>query len=309
MEPLLYKHAYNTKLIPDRYFPDYHFTMLNDTRRNTLYNTALAKYAPNQVVLDLGSGSGLLSMMALRAGAKKVFAVEQDTLLAQLSRTILAKNGLLDDRIHIINAPIAQLTGGHEIDEPVDLIVTELFDCGLIGEGCIKSIADAKFFLKPGGRVLPKKGSIHAFLVNSEQLRTQHLLHDDVMGFDLSALIELRQVGYMDRIAYYTDCRIVSDKICLLTLDFQRDLPATIAQTVSFTVQQDTQIDAMIVYFKLALAQNVTLVSLSSRASHWDQWFLFPKQSMHVHKGATVAVNIHNDTREKLMASMWSVSN
>lgn len=119
--------------------------------------------------------------------------------------------------------------------------------------------------------MLSKQGSIHAFLVNSEQLRAQHLLTDNVMGFDLSALIELRQVGYMDRIVYYTDCCIVSDKICLLTLDFQRELPAAIAQTVSFTVQQDTQIDAMIVYFKLALAQNVTLESLSSRASHWDQ--------------------------------------
>jgi predicted RNA methylase len=308
MGSLIYEHAYDTTLTPSIHFPDYHFTMLNDTKRNILYNEALKQCAPNQVVLDLGSGSGLLSMMALRAGAKKVFAIEQDALLAQLSRTILTKNGFGDARVRVINAPISNLANDHEIDEPVDLIVTEIFDCGLIGEGCMTSIADAKSFLRPGGRIIPRQGSIHAFLVHSDKLRAQHLLTNHVMGFDLNELIELRQFGYIDRIAHYPDHRIVSDKICLLTLDFQQDFPTTITQTVSFTVQEDTHIDAMIVYFQLMLTKNIILKSLANLASHWDQWFLFPKQPIRAYKGETVTVSLHNRNSARLMASMWRVS-
>jgi hypothetical protein len=128
------------------------------------------------------------------------------------------------------------------------------------------------------------------------------------MGFDLGELVELRQFGCMDKITHYPDYRIVSDKICLLTLDFQQDFPTKIAQTVSFTVQEDTHIDAMIVYFQLMLTPHIILESLSSLASHWDQWFLFPKQPMRAYKGETVTVSIHNNNSERLMASVWSVS-
>ena len=305
MESLIYEQHYDTTLMPSQHFPDYHIMMLNDARRNALYDKAIAKYAPNRVVLDLGSGSGLLSMMALRAGAKKVFAVEQDPWLVQQARIILTQNKLFDHRIRIINASIDQLVNSHEIDESVDLIITEIFDCGLIGEGCLSSIAQAKYFLKPDGRVIPLQGSIHAFLVDSAQLRAQHLLPDDIMGFDFSALIELRQMGHMDKISSYTDARVVSNTLNLLTLDFQQNIPTQVEKTVAFTVHQDASIDAMVVYFQLLLAPSILLKSISSGFSHWNQWLLFPKKSIRVHQGDTVTVHIHNKNHGKFMSSMW----
>ncbi len=66
--------------------PRYHFNMLNDRQRNEVYDNSIRKAVDaNTTVLDVGTGSGLLSMMAARAGAKKIFACEMVRLIADVA--------------------------------------------------------------------------------------------------------------------------------------------------------------------------------------------------------------------------------
>src|SRR5215212_4586312 len=77
--------------------PRWHFEMLNDEKRNAAFEEALTNaITPDTVVLDIGSGTGLLAMMAARAGAKETITCEMVPLLAELARDTVARNGLAD---------------------------------------------------------------------------------------------------------------------------------------------------------------------------------------------------------------------
>ena len=80
--------------LASRIAPLWHLPMLADHERNAAYEAAIkAKVAPNDIVLDIGTGSGLLAMMAARAGAKHVYACEAHPILAEMAKTIIADNG------------------------------------------------------------------------------------------------------------------------------------------------------------------------------------------------------------------------
>ena len=77
--------------------------MLRDHVRNEAYQQAIQRVVkPGDVVLDIGAGTGILSIFAAQAGARRVFAVER-TEIATVARTMIERNGLAD-RIEVIQA-------------------------------------------------------------------------------------------------------------------------------------------------------------------------------------------------------------
>jgi len=81
---------------------DWHMPMVNDLQRNDAYRDALRKLVkPNDVVLEIGCGSGILSMLAARCNPKKVYAIEASTDFATIANENLKKNGL-SEKVQII---------------------------------------------------------------------------------------------------------------------------------------------------------------------------------------------------------------
>ncbi len=73
----------------------YHFSMVNDVARASAFKRGLADtITPSSIVVDLGSGSGLLAVLAAKLGARHVFAIEQESSLAEVSRKVIADNGV-----------------------------------------------------------------------------------------------------------------------------------------------------------------------------------------------------------------------
>src|SRR6185437_1643808 len=87
--------------------PAWHFAMMNDEIRNRAYDEAIGRAAPGKRVLDIGTGAGLLAMMAARAGAQQVTTVEMVSLIAERARDIVAANNL-SDRIRVIGKPSSE---------------------------------------------------------------------------------------------------------------------------------------------------------------------------------------------------------
>jgi len=82
---------------------DWHFSMLNDLQRNEAYKEALDKLIEkDDVVLEIGAGSGILSMLAAKAGAKHIFAIEASDDFTKIAKANVKRNSL-DDRITLIN--------------------------------------------------------------------------------------------------------------------------------------------------------------------------------------------------------------
>lgn len=130
------------ELILTRGIPSFHRPMLADEARNDAYARAIARAASGRMVLDIGTGSGLLAMLAARAGARRVVACEANPALAATAREIVAANGL-ESVVEIVGRHSTKLEVDPDLGGPADLVITEIFGNDLVGEGALAAIADA----------------------------------------------------------------------------------------------------------------------------------------------------------------------
>uniref|UniRef100_A0AC34QQN8 Protein arginine N-methyltransferase n=1 Tax=Panagrolaimus sp. JU765 TaxID=591449 RepID=A0AC34QQN8_9BILA len=121
-------------------------------------------------VVDIGTGTGLLSMMAAKHGADKVTAVEVFDPMAKTAEKIVKKNNL-DGTIKVIHSRSTDVDERH-VSEKGDIIVAEVFDTELIGEGALRSFKEGlQTFGKPGCRVVPSKGKIWICPIYSKEIQ------------------------------------------------------------------------------------------------------------------------------------------
>uniref|UniRef100_A0AAQ5YSS3 Protein arginine N-methyltransferase n=1 Tax=Amphiprion ocellaris TaxID=80972 RepID=A0AAQ5YSS3_AMPOC len=171
--------------------------MLHDHDRNQKYyegiRSAVSRVkarGQKVVVLDIGTGTGLLSMMAATAGADVCYAVEVFRPMAEAAQSIVEKNGF-SDRIKIINKHSTDVTVGPDGDmqEKANILITELFDTELIGEGALPSYEHAhQNLVQEGCEAVPHRASVFAQLVESELLWSWSQLQPlEVDGFLLAA--------------------------------------------------------------------------------------------------------------------------
>lgn len=176
--------------------PSWHVSMLQDTARNAAFDHAIAAAVnPGDRVLDIGTGSGLLAMMAARAGAAEVIACEMDPLLADAAARIVAQNGFRD-RIRTIPRRSADLDVQRDLGGQVDVIVAEVLANNLLLEGVLPTMRDAaRRLLRPGGRIVPRGADIMIGLCEWDDFRPFGM----VSGFDLSGFNPLlaapRRIG------------------------------------------------------------------------------------------------------------------
>src|SRR3990172_9477648 len=140
-------------------------TMLDDGVRLQPYVQALHKTVrPGSVVLEIGTGPGVLAVLACRLGASRVYAVEPSPVI-QVAREIAAANGCAD-RIEFIEGLSTQLT----LPVQADVIVSDLRGILPLFQTHLPSIADARRrFLKPGGALIPKRDAVWASVVETPE--------------------------------------------------------------------------------------------------------------------------------------------
>ncbi len=162
----------------------FHHWLISDTSRTGTYQKAISQVVhKNDVVLDIGAGSGILSFFACLAGARKVYAVEMSGALP-LARELCAGNGFND---------IVEFRQGRSqeihLPEPVDVIVSDTgCSFGLQG-GLLGILLDArKRFLRPGGRIIPHSLELLLAPVEIKDGRNLDIWEKDRYGLDLSSL-------------------------------------------------------------------------------------------------------------------------
>ena len=196
--------------------------MMNDRLRNNFYLAALkAAVMPDSSVLEIGTGSGLLSMMAARLGAREVTTCEAVPLIAATARRIISENGL-DERIRVVSRKSLDVTVGSDLTEAADILVSEIFSNEFLGEGVLPSIEDAKRrLLKPNARIIPAAGSIMIALFGGDDLAS-NLIVGDSCGFDLrhfNSIVSRRQTVAGNHLAI----ALLTDDIEAFRFDFEKD--------------------------------------------------------------------------------------
>src|SRR5260370_27300039 len=137
---------------------DVHRDLLADEVRINAYRQAIRRYVtPESVVLDLGSGSGILAFFACEAGARRVFAVEQQPSAA--IPTFLSRHLRFGDRIEVIRERSTNV----QLPEPADLLLTETIGAFGLEERILGSIIDARTrLLRPGATIVPQSLQLSA---------------------------------------------------------------------------------------------------------------------------------------------------
>ncbi len=165
--------------------PTWHFAMMNDAPRNAAYDEAIRRVVPGRSVLDIGTGAGLLAMMAARAGAKSVTSCEQTPWIAAKAREVVAANGL-GNCIKLIAKHSTDLRVGPDLSERAEVLVTEVFGTSAINELVIPTVAHAHAqLLQPGATVVPNAASVCAYLAGGQALEGNFFI-DRAAGFTIS---------------------------------------------------------------------------------------------------------------------------
>ena len=162
------------------------FCLTNTGSRLDQFASAIAAHLkPGDTVVDLGAGTGILSFLACRAGARRVFAIEAGESL-EFARLLAAHNGFLD-RIEFINKPSTQVI----LPERVNAIVADVHDTfGLQARGLTTMIDARDRFLAPGGVLIPCSMQLMAAPVEAPDIyqKTIDVWNRRVQGVDVSPL-------------------------------------------------------------------------------------------------------------------------
>ncbi|NWY24841.1 ANM7 methyltransferase, partial [Pheucticus melanocephalus] len=153
--------------------------MLHDKDRNVKYYQGIRaavsrvkERGEKAIVLDIGTGTGLLSMMAASAGADFCYAIEVFKPMANAAVKIVEKNGF-SDKIKVINKHSTEVTVGPDGDMQcrANILVTELFDTELIGEGALPTYEHAhKYLIQEGCEAVPHRATVYVQLVESRRM-------------------------------------------------------------------------------------------------------------------------------------------
>jgi len=260
--------------------------MLADPQRMDAYERAIrALVRPGDVVLDLGAGTGILAMLAARAGAARVHAVESMPV-ARLAVELVRQNGLAG-QISVHEADALTLPPF----EPVDLVVSDCLGCFYLDDGMLPAVAAAGAWLKPGGRFCPARISLWVAPVGGFGFAAIDDWGDRYYGLDF---------GPARGQALATDyrCDLRPEHLLAVPALFAESLPpngeAPSGLELSFTLTAG-RLRGFCGWFEAELAPGVTLTNAPGTETHWGQHY-FPLPEIDVAAGERVALRL--DVRE-----------
>lgn len=232
---------------------DIHAVMIQDKVRTATYanfilrNPDLFKGA---TVLDVGCGTGILSLFAARAGAARVFAVDASDI-AEKAEKIVKENGL-DNVITVIRGKIEDVQLPDDIKE-VDIIVSEWMGYALLYESMLDSVLKARDrFLRPGGVMSPSQCQMMLALCDAADTYKERIgFWSDIYGFDLSAMAgDIYDDAIVDIVS---ENSLASEPFVLKDLFLReittKQLDFSAPFTLVSTADKRTKVRALILYF------------------------------------------------------------
>ena len=265
--------------------PVAHFGMVRDTVRVLAYRRAIFRHCRDKNVVEIGCGSGILSIFAANAGARRVIAVEESGI-ADLAAAMFEANGVAD-RIELRRANSRDVS----LDEPADVLIHELVGNDPLNENVLPSIEDARArLLAPNGMLIPTAMEICCvgFEVadtpyNDRARACRELTElEGIYGLDFGAFRRLfdaapsdpfiRPLGNLGQAQFAP--RILTGETQICRIDFARDTTLTVAPRSDLRLRATHAgtLGGVLVYFRSHLDEE-TVLSNSPYAprTSWDR--------------------------------------
>ncbi|KAF8081895.1 hypothetical protein N665_0858s0011 [Sinapis alba] len=266
--------------------------MLKDVVRTKTYQNVIYQnkfLIKDKVVLDVGAGTGILSLFCAKAGAKHVYAVECSQM-ADMAKEIVKANGF-SDVITVLKGKIEEI----ELPTPkVDVIISEWMGYFLLFENMLDSVLYARNkWLVDGGVVLPDKASLFLTAIEDSEYKEDKIeFWNSVYGFDMSCI---KKKAMMEPLVDTVDQKqIVTDSRLLKTMDISKMSSGDASFTAPFKLvaQRNDYIHALVAYFDVSFTMCHKLLGFStgpkSRATHWKQTVMYLEDVLTVCEGETI---------------------
>ncbi|XP_048041389.1 protein arginine N-methyltransferase 3 isoform X2 [Megalobrama amblycephala] len=265
----------------EAYFSSYghysiHEEMLKDKVRTESYRDFMYRNMDvfkDKVVLDVGCGTGILSMFAAKAGARKVIAVDQSEIIYQAMDIV--RSNKLEDTITLIKGRI------EEIDLPVekvDIIISEWMGYFLLFESMLDSVLYARDrYLAEDGLVYPDRCNICLAAVGDTQKHSDRIAFwDDVYGFKMMCM--KKAVIPEAVVEVLKPETVISEPAVIKTIDCGTVTVSELEFTVGFTLKitASTLCTAIVGYFDIFFDKSCGNKVMFSTApdctkTHWKQ--------------------------------------
>lgn len=285
------------KTSSDYYFDSYshfgiHEEMLKDVVRTKTYQSVIYKNSflfRDKVVLDVGAGTGILSLFCAKVGAKHVYAIECSSM-ADMAQEIVKLNGFSDvitvikGKVEEIELPVAQ----------VDVIISEWMGYFLLYENMLDTVLYARNkWLVEDGLVLPDKAGLYLTAIEDADYKEDKIeFWNNVYGFDMSCI---RKQSIMEPLVDTVDQnQIVTNCQLLKTMDISKMATGDASFTAPFKLvaERDDYIHALVAYFDVSFTKCHKLMGFStgpkSRATHWKQTVLYLEDVLTVCQGESI---------------------
>ena len=285
----------------DYYFDSYahhaiHEEMLKDEVRTRTYEMAIMQNKhlfEGKIVLDVGCGTGILSMFAAQAGAKHVYGIDCSAIADQ-ARKIVEINGF-SNQVTILRGKV------EEVELPVsevDIIVSEWMGYFLLYESMLDTVLFARDkWLVEGGIVFPDKAVMYICGAEDGKVKNDRIdFWSNVYGFDMSPI---KNIALKEPVVDVVDAKaIVTNSVPILHLDIltckKEDLE--FQSKFNLTAQRNDYIHGLVAYFECAFTQVHKPIGFSTAPfcayTHWKQTIFYLEDNLVICEGEEVSGEI-----------------
>lgn len=274
-----------------------HDRMLADRVRVDAYHDALTKLiGPDDVVADLGTGSGVLTFFAARR-AKRVHAIEHGPII-EAAMAVGRANGISNVEYHRVNSR------SFSPPEQLDVIIHEQIGDALFDEKVVQNIADLRDrLLKPGGRIYPAGLELFIEPVQlREDMRAPFVWQQtDLHGLDFSVLRELESKqphGYrLKNFRPFPFGHFLSRPEPVVTVDLMTATAASLPTAIAYErpVTAEGWFDGFVVYFVARFDDEISFTSSpGATGTSWGT-FLMRVEPRRVQPGETIRLSLTAD--------------
>ncbi|CAB4064587.1 PRMT1 [Lepeophtheirus salmonis] len=279
----------------DYYFDSYahfgiHEEMLKDEVRTLTYRSSMwhnKHLFKDKIVLDVGCGTGILSMFAAKAGAKHVYGVDMSGIVEHAKEIVSANK--LSEKITVIRGKVEEIT--LPVDK-VDIIISEWMGYCLFYESMLDTVLYArdKWLDKSTGLMFPDRATLYVTAIEDRQYKDEKInWWDDVYGFDMSCI---RQVAIQEPLVDVVDRNQVVTNSCLIKeIDIQtctkEDIP--FKSPFNLQVKRNDYIQALVTFFNIEFTKCHKRTGFSTAPeapyTHWKQTVFYLQDYITCKKG------------------------
>ncbi|KAG0635446.1 S-adenosyl-L-methionine-dependent methyltransferase [Tuber brumale] len=274
-----------------------------DEVRTNAYKNAIYQNAhlfKDKVVLDVGCGTSILSMFAVKAGAKHVIGVDMSTIIEKASE-IVKINGM-SDRITLLQGKMEEVVLPVE---KVDIIISEWMGYFLLYESMLDTVLLARDkYLAPGGLIFPDKAHIYMAAIEDGDYKEEKIGYwNNVYGFDFTPL---QRTALAEPLVDTVEMKaVVTDPGQVFSIDLYTVTAPELAFNVPFELHfnRNDFAHAFIAWFDIEFSACHKPIKFSTgphaKYTHWKQTVFYLHEVLRVNRGETITGSISSKPTEK----------